>query len=117
MYSVRFLLVGPASFIDDETAAAWAQAEITLEGPVTPDRLTETLSGDHWDGAIVDVRYDADTLLNVIELFDKAAIPALFASPASFAAQQTGGYILSSDPADIESIVGHLAEDGKPTLH
>ncbi len=114
---MRFLLVGPASFLDDDTANAWARAEITLEGPVSPEALTEKLSSGHWDGAIVDVRYEADTLLDVIELFDKAVIPALFASPASFAAHQTGGYILSSDPADIESIVGHLAEDGKPTLH
>lgn len=95
----------------------WSQASIDLLGPVSATDLAVTPLDEDLDGAIIDVRYEADILLSVIDMLQAQNIPALFASPMSLTAHLTGGFVLSRDTDDMAAIVRQLLGDKNVTLH
>ncbi|MCY1665098.1 hypothetical protein [Rhizobium sp. SL86] len=114
---LKFVVIGPAPFLKERTRMFWSQASIDLLGPVAATDLAVTPLDEDLDGAIIDVRYEADILLSVIDILQAQNIPALFASPMSLTAHLTGGFVLSRDADDMAAIVRQLLGDKNVTLH
>jgi hypothetical protein len=114
---LTFLVIGPASFLDEVTRGAWHRSGVELIGPMTAEELQHTPLNCSLDGAVIDVCYEADVLLAAIELFDNHKINAVFACPASLAQSLTGGFVLSQKPDDMTAIIEHLTAQKNLTLH
>ncbi|WP_165216084.1 hypothetical protein [Affinirhizobium pseudoryzae] len=114
---LTFMVIGPASFLKERTRGVWSDAAVDLVGPVAAaDLSTMVLDGD-LDGAIIDVRYDPDILLSILDILQAQKTPALFASPMSLTAHLTGGFVLSRRAEDMAAIVRQLLGDRNATLH
>ncbi|MCJ8517411.1 hypothetical protein ABID21_000169 [Pseudorhizobium tarimense] len=113
MRRIRLLVVGPPSFLSPAVRQAWTNAGIDLQGPVAAADLAKASLGAQVDGAIIDVGYDAVSLLGAVEIFDSLAIPALFAGPV---ADSHGGFTFSAAPANINAIVHQLLGSHQTTL-
>lgn len=114
---LTFLVVGPASFLDEATRGAWRRSGVDLVGPVPAEELETTPLNCGLDGAVIDVRYEADVLLAAIERFDSHRINAVFACPESLAQSLTGGFVLSQKPDDMNAIMNHLTAEKNLTMH
>ena len=114
---LNFLVVGPSSFLDNRTRKAWRQQGVDLIGPIPAQDLQSFPLGCNLDGAVIDVRYEADVLLATIERFDSHTISAVFACPESLAQSLTGGFVLSPKPDDITAIIDHLTAQKNLTIH
>lgn len=113
MRRIRLLVVGPPSFLPPTVRQAWNKAGIDLQGPITAAELASALPGLQADGAVVDVGYDALSLLNAVELLDTLSVPALFAGAV---ADSRGGFTFSAAPASINAIVHQLLGSDRTTL-
>lgn len=114
---LRFLVIGPASFLKERTRVFWADASMDLLGPLAATDFAASIPAEGVDGAIIDIRYEADILLQVIEYLQARQIPALLASPMSLTTYLTGGFVLSRNADDMAAIVRHLVREKNPTLH
>ena len=113
MRRIRFIVVGPPPFLMPAVRHAWAQVGIDLQGPYNTVEFASRVIEADADGAIIDVHYDAPTLLSVVEVLDAFAIPALFAGGR---ASPVGGFVLSADPGTINAIVRHLMGSEEKTI-
>jgi hypothetical protein len=113
MRRIRLMVVGPPSFLPPLVRRAWNGAGIELQGPVAATDLAAALSTSRADGAVIDVDYDAPTLLNVVELLDMLGVPALFASARP---DTRGGFTFSQQPTTINAIVNQLLGANEITL-
>lgn len=113
MRRIRLLVVGPPSFLPPAVRQAWSRAGVDLQGPVAAADLAAVLSGAEADGAVIDVGYDALSLLGAVELLDSLAIPALFAGRV---ANSRGGFTFSAAAANINAIVHQLLGGHQTTL-
>lgn len=114
---LTFLVIGPASFLKERTRVFWAEAGIDLVGPMTAADLAARVLDEDLDGAIIDVRYEADILLSILDILQAKKISALFASPMSLTAHLTGGFVLSRNSDDMAAIVRQLLDETNATLH
>lgn len=114
---LRFLVIGPASFLRERTRLFWSDACIDLIGPVAATNLAAFIPDGDMDGAIIDVRYEADVLLSILDTLQARRIAALFASPMSLSAYLTGGFVLSRNKEDMMAIINQLIGDNPPTFH
>ncbi len=107
------MVVGPPPFLMPAVRQAWGQAGIDLQGPYNTLEFASRVVEANVDGAIIDVHYDAPTLLSVVEVLDAFAMPALFAGGRT---SPTGGFVLSADPGTINAIVRHLMGSEEKTI-
>ena len=108
------MVIGPPPYLPPAVRKAWDRAEIDLEGPFAAAEFASKAPHVAVDGAIVDVQYDASTLLRIVEILDAFAIPALFASGGRPAAG--GGFAFSADQDAINAIVRHLLVSEEKTM-
>jgi len=106
MRRIRLMVIGPPPYLSPVVRQAWSRAEIDLEGPYNSRDFASKLVDASFDGAIIDVEYDAATLLQVVEVLDAFAVPAIFAG--SGRAAPGGGYALSRDQEAMNAIVRSL---------
>lgn len=114
---LRLLVIGPPSFVDEGTRTFWDRSGVDFTGPYPADVIEELDLDCTIDGAVIDVGYDADTLLRCIEFLDEKLIPAVFATPASRSIQLRGGFVLSGNHEDRDAILGQLMGQKNTTLH
>jgi hypothetical protein len=113
MRRIKLMVVGSPSYLSPLVRRAWDRAGIDLKGPVAAAELAAALSQARLDGAVVDIGYDASTLLTVVELLDMIDVPAVFASTAPDA---RGGFTFSDDSGQINAIVTQLLGKHQTTL-
>ena len=107
------MIVGRPSYLPPAVQKAWGEAGIDLQGPVAAADLAAALVGTRPDGAVIDVDYDAPTLLGVMEIFDTFDVPALFASTGTDLVE---GFSFSADRTAINTIVHQLLGSRHNTL-
>ena len=107
------MVVGPPSFLSPQVRRAWDEAGVDLQGPVAAGDLAAGVAGVPLDGAVIDLNYDAPSLMSLVELFDTLDVPSLFASTVPEAQR---GFSLSADRADINAIVHQLLGTHQTTL-
>lgn len=107
------MIVGRPSYLPRAVLKAWNEAGVDLQGPVAAADLALALLKGRPDGAVIDVEYDAPTLLGVMEIFDTFAVPALFASAGR---ETLEGFNFSADRTAINTIVNQLMGSRHNTL-
>lgn len=105
MRRIKLMIVGRPSYLPGAVLKAWDEAGIDLQGPVAAADLAAALVGTRPDGAVIDVEYDAPTLLGIMEIFDTFAVPALFASAGP---HSMDGFSFSADRTAMNTIVHQL---------
>lgn len=108
------MVIGPPPYLSPVVRQAWSRAEIDLEGPYNSRDFATKLVEASFDGAIIDVEYDAPTLLQVVEVLDAFGVPAIFAGNAR--AAPGGGYALSTDLEAMNAIVRSVLGSEASTL-
>jgi len=114
MRRIRLMVIGPPPYLSPAVRQAWNRAGIDLEGPYSSREFASKLVEASFDGAVIDVDYDAPTLLQVVEVLDAFGVPAIFAGCRR--APAAGGYTLSSNPEAINAIVRSLLGSEASTI-
>lgn len=113
---LTILVISAAGTITPEIKAAWSMAEVDLVGPYPADAIN---SGDvlRYTAAIIDARYEAETMLPLTEQLDEKAIPHLFFVPQTISTHEPGPFVLSGRSYDIQNIVSGLMAQGSSIRH
>ncbi|MCB5202716.1 hypothetical protein LH464_09550 [Neorhizobium sp. T786] len=108
------MVISPPSFLMPAVRQAWVRAGVDLDGPHNTAEFASRVADARVDGAVVDVQYDAPTLLRVVEVLEAFAVPTLFAS--SGRAAPGGGFTFSAEQGAINAIVRHLLGSDEKTI-
>lgn len=108
------MVIGPPPFLMPSVRQAWTKVGVDLEGPYNAAEFAARVIDARVDGAIIDVQYDAPTLLRIVEVLEAFGIPALFASGGK--ALHGGGFTFSAEQGAINAIVRHLLGSEENTI-
>lgn len=100
-------VIGNRDSVTPEIAVAWGSARVSLQGPFPISSLEGALG---FSSAIIDIRYDAETVFRLTDRLDAESIPYIFFVPKAVIDSRPGSFVLSDLQADIECIVAALTE-------
>lgn len=106
----EIILVSAPDFISQSVRTVWAQADITLVGPVYPNELGDDelrRSG----GVLMDVSMEAATLFDLSERLIQFGVPFLFVVNQPPTQGSTKPFVLNALPEDIRAILTALAHE------
>jgi len=106
---------GKKDAVTTEIVSSWSEIAIDLVGPYT---ATDD-NGHDWSfaSAIIDVRYEPELMVPLMNELEAKAIPYIFFVPSCAAGSEQGPFVLSTESEDIWHIVAALSAQERGTTH
>ena len=106
---------GEGDAVTTEIVSSWSEIAIDLVGPYS---ATDD-NGHDWSfaSAIIDVRYEPELIVLLMDELEAEAIPYIFFVPVCAVGSEQGPFVLSTESEDIRHILAALSAQERGTTH